>query len=141
MSFDPLARLSVPVLYTGPDGKARFREQAVALSEGSPAARLSSWMQASACRLRRSPVGFASDFHCTEQPQWLFVLQGVMEIGLRDGSARRFGPGMFFYSADTVPSGQHFDPERHGHRSRQLGPDELVTLFVQGPEPGSTAAP
>lgn len=139
MSFEPLSSLNVSVLYTGADGLARFREQSVALSEGSPAARLSAWMQAAACRLRRSPVGFASDFHCTDQPQWLFVLQGVMEIGLRDGSARRFEPGMFFYSADTLPVGERFDPGRHGHCSRQVGPDALVTLFVQGPEPGAAA--
>ena len=82
---------------------------------------------------RASPVGFASDFHCTGQPQWLIVLQGVMEIGLRDGSWRRFGPGQCFYSNDTLPAGQPFDPARHGHRSRQAGPQPLHTLFVRAP--------
>ena len=83
-------------------------------------------------QLRESPVGFRSDFHCTGVPQWLFVLQGQMEIGLQDGSTRVFGPGQHFYSADTLPEGTVFDPALHGHRSRQLGDEPLVTLFVRG---------
>jgi hypothetical protein len=83
-------------------------------------------------QLRYSPVGFRSDFHCTENPQWLFILGGQMEIGLRDGMSRVFGPGEYFYSADTLPAGAAFDPTLHGHWSRQLGPDPLVTLFVRG---------
>lgn len=119
------------VLYTDADGWARFREEAVPLDEGTPAARLSSLMKASALQWRESPVGFASDFHCTGTPQWLVVLKGCMEIGLRDGSFRRFGPGQLFFSADTVPEGQAFDPARHGHRSRQIGDEPLVTMFVR----------
>jgi hypothetical protein len=55
-----------------------------------------------------------------------------MEIGLRDGSSRVFGPGEHFYSADVVPEGEAFDPEVHGHWSRQLGDEPLVTLFIRG---------
>ena len=83
------------------------------------------------CQFRRSPAGFASDFHCTTTPQWLVVLQGRMEIGLQDGSTRVFGPGECFYSNDTLPPGATFDAKLHGHRSRLLGDDALVTLFVR----------
>ena len=83
-------------------------------------------------QLRESPVGFRSEFHCTQHPQWVFVLQGRMEIGLQDGSSRSFGPGEHFYSADVLPDGATFDPAVHGHWSRQVGDDALVTLFVRG---------
>lgn len=119
------------VLYTDADGWARFRDEPIPLDGGTPAARLSALQTASGVQWRQSPVGFASDFHCTGTPQWLVVLQGCMEIGLRDGSYRQFGPGELFYSADTVPEGQDFDPQRHGHRSRQVGDQPLVTLFVR----------
>ena len=82
--------------------------------------------------MRHSPVGFRSQFHCTPVPQWLFVLGGAIEIGLQNGSARVFRPGEHFYSADTLPAGAVFDPKVHGHWSRQLGDDPLVTLFVRG---------
>ena len=126
-----MTTLTLTELYTADDGRARFRDWPVPLSEGAPAARLSSLMASDGCQFRRSPVGFASDFHCTGTPQWLVVLQGRMEIGLRDGTARVFGPGECFYSNDTLPAGARFDPAVHGHRSRLLGDDPLVTLFVR----------
>ena len=120
------------VLFTDTDGRARFREDTVELSEGTPAARLSPLMPSGGFQLRESPVGFRSEFHCTGAPQWLFVLRGRMEIGLQDGSSRSFGPGEHFYSADTLPAGATFDPTLHGHWSRQVGDEPLVTLFVRG---------
>jgi hypothetical protein len=128
--LDPMAFVQV-VLETGHDGRARFREQRIALTEGKPQARLSPLMASGGLQLRCSPVGFRSDFHCTETPQWLFVLAGCMEIGLQDGSTRRFGPGEHFYSADTLPPGATFDATLHGHCSRQVGDEPLVTAFVR----------
>lgn len=123
--------LTLTTLYTDTDGRARFRDEAVPLTEGTPAARLSALMASGGCQFRRSPVGFQSDFHCTTTPQWLVVLHGQMEIGLQDGSTRVFGPGQCFYSNDTLPAGATFDARLHGHRSRQLGDEPLVTLFVR----------
>ncbi len=119
------------VLYTGADGRARFREEPVPLSEGTPQTRLSALLSARGCQLRHSPVGFRSTWHCTTDPQWVVILSGQMEIGLRDGTSRVFGPGEHFYSEDLVPSGAAFDPALHGHWSAQRGPDPLVTLFVK----------
>jgi hypothetical protein len=119
------------VLYTDRDGGAKFREEDVALPEGSPQAMLSPVLPSSGYQLRHSPVGFRSQWHCTPKPQWVFILEGEMEIGLQDGSSRRFGPGEHFYSADTLPEGATFDPKVHGHWSAQRGGSPLVTLFVK----------
>jgi hypothetical protein len=119
-------------LFTDTDGRARFREAPIALTEGKPAARLSPVMPSAGYQLRHSPVGFRSEFHCTGDAQWVFILGGQMEIGLQDGTSRVFDPGQHFYSADTLPAGATFDPAVHGHWSRQVGPDPLVTLFVRG---------
>lgn len=125
-------QFSKVVLYTAEDGRARFREEAVPLTEGKPMARLSALMPSGGLQLRMSPVGFRSEFHCTESPQWLFVLGGAMEVGLQDGSSRVFLPGDHFYSADTLPAGAAFDSKLHGHWSRQVGSEPLVTAFVRG---------
>lgn len=119
------------ILHTGADGRAAWREERIELDQGKPQARLSPLVPSGGYQLRESPVGFASEFHCTEHPQWVFILQGVMEIGLQDGSWRRFGPGSHFHSADLLPAGAQFDPSLHGHRSRQAGNEPLVTLFVR----------
>jgi hypothetical protein len=120
------------VLFTDSEGRARFREEAIPLEEGTSQARLSALFASGGYQLRRSPVGFRSQFHCTPVPQWVFILAGQMEIGLQDGSSRVFGPGQHFYSADTLPAGASFDAGLHGHWSRQAGEEPLVTLFVRG---------
>lgn len=120
------------VLFTDTDGRARFRDEPVALDQGKPESALSALMPSGGYQLRQSPVGFRSSFHCTTDPQWVFILSGQMEILLQDGSSRVFKPGEHFYSADVLPVGQTFDATVHGHWSRQVGPDELVTLFVRG---------
>jgi len=120
------------VLFTDTDGRARFREETLALTEGTPSSQLSPLMASGGFQLRESPVGFRSTFHCTGKPQWVFILGGQMEISLQDGSSRVFTAGQHFYSADTLPEGATFDPAMHGHWSRQLGQEPLQTLFVQG---------
>ncbi len=119
------------ILFTDQDGRARFREESIALHEGTPQAMLSALMPSGGLQLRHSPVGFRSQFHCTGTPQWVFILQGAMEIGLQDGSSRVFLPGEHFYSADTLPAGASFDATVHGHWSRQVGGAPLVTLFAR----------
>jgi hypothetical protein len=119
------------ILLTDSDGRARFREEALALGEGTPQSMLSALCASGGYQLRHSPVGFRSQFHCTGTPQWVFILSGAMEIGLQDGSSRVFLPGQHFYSADTVPEGAVFDPAVHGHWSRQVGDMPLQTLFVR----------
>lgn len=119
------------VLFTDVDGRARFREDRIALEQGTPQARLSEVFASGGYQLRQSPIGFRSNFHCTGAPQWCFILKGRMEIGLQDGSSRVFGPGEHFLSADLLPAGAEFDPAVHGHWSRQVGEEALVTLFVR----------
>ena len=120
------------VLFTDTDGRARFREEEISLDQGSPQSRLSTVLPAMGLQLRKSPVGFRSQFHVSTQAQWVFILQGVMEIGLQDGSSKVFNAGEHFYSADLLPPGAVFDSQVHGHWSRQGGDEELVTVFVQG---------
>ena len=119
------------ILFTDSDGRARFREDRIALDQGKPAARLSATLPARELQLRQSPPGFRSEFHCTGEPQWVFILSGRMEIGLQDGSSRIFSAGEHFYSADVLPEGATFDPAVHGHWSRQVGDEPLRTLFVR----------
>lgn len=126
-----MATFTKVVLYTDRVGRAKFREEALPLEHGSPQAMLSAIFPSSGYQLRHSPVGFRSQWHCTPLPQWVFILAGEMEIGLRDGSSRTFRPGEHFYSADVLPDGAAFDANLHGHRSAQRGASPLVTLFLK----------
>jgi oxalate decarboxylase/phosphoglucose isomerase-like protein (cupin superfamily) len=119
------------VLFTDTDGKAKFKEETIAMAEGNPQSQLTEIFSAEGYQLRYSPVGFRSQFHVTGKPQWVFILSGKMEIGLQDGSSRVFSAGEHFYSADTLPEGATFDPKVHGHWSRQVGDEPLRTLFLK----------
>lgn len=119
------------ILHTDRDGRAKFREEQVALTEGTPQSALSAVYPSAGYQLRRSPVGFRSQWHCTPKPQWVFILDGEMEIGLQDSTSRTFKAGEHFYSADTLPDGATFDAKLHGHWSAQRGDRPLVTLFVK----------
>jgi hypothetical protein len=119
------------ILFTDTDGRAKFREETVALDQGNPQSMLSEVFASGGYQLRTSPVGFRSQFHCSGHTQWCFILQGQMEIGVHGGVSRIFKPGEHFYSADLLPQGAAFDDTVHGHWSRQVGADPLVTLFVR----------
>ncbi|HYL89556.1 MAG TPA: hypothetical protein VEU32_12435 [Burkholderiales bacterium] len=118
------------VLFTDRDGRARFREEEIPLTEGNPQSMLSRVLASSGYQLRYSPAGFRSQWHCTPAPQWVFILKGEMEIGVRDG-ARVFKPGEHFYASDLLPQGASFNADLHGHWSAQRGKDPLVTLFLK----------
>ena len=116
------------VLFTDTDGKAKFKEETIAMAEGNPQSQLTEIFSAEGYQLRYSPVGFRSQFHVTGKPQWVFILSGQMEIGLQDGTSRVFSAGEHFYSADTLPEGATFDAAVHGHWSRQVGDEPSVNL-------------
>ena len=118
------------VLFTDRDGRAKFRDEEIPLTEGNPQSMLSKILPSSGYQLRYSPVGFRSQWHCTPNPQWVFILRGEMEIGVRDAN-RVFKPGEHFYAADLLPAGATFDAALHGHWSAQRGKDPLVTLFLK----------
>ena len=126
-----MTTFTLTVLFTDTDGRAKFRDEALALDQGTPQARLSELLPTQGLQLRESPVGFRSEFHVSSHPQWVFILQGQMEIGLQDGSSKVFGPGQHFFSADVLPAGAVFDPKLHGHWSRQVGDLPLITVFVR----------
>ena len=127
-----MATFTKIVLFTDTDGRAQFREESVPLEQGSPQSMLSELFASGGYQLRTSPVGFRSQFHRSGYTQWCFILGGQMEIGIQGGVSRVFQPGEHFYSADLLPEGAPLDPPAHGHWSRQVGPDPLITLFVRG---------
>ncbi|MER8614774.1 hypothetical protein [Mesorhizobium sp. M1216] len=122
--------LTKTVLYTDESGRSRFRDETMDFSVGTPQIQKTPAAPCKAWQFRYSPVGFSFDFHCSDRPLWVVILQGQMEIALQDGSARLFHVGDFFFAANLLPDGAKFDPNVHGHRSRQVGPEALVTMFV-----------
>ena len=124
-------KLTYTILETRAEGRSHFREESLELTERKPLLFLSEPLRGGRVQLRHSPVGYSMDFHCSAGPQWTFVLAGALEIGLPDGTCRVFRHGDWFLATDQLPEGATFDPNIHGHSSRNAGDVTLVTALVR----------
>jgi len=105
-------------LYTGNDGQTHFEDRPLPAEEIHNVA-----IQAGADLVfRRFPADYFSDWHTAPRRQYIFILAGQMEIGIGDGTTRRFGPGDVVLADDRT--GQ-------GHTTRSLGvPRVSATVAV-----------
>ena len=105
-------------LYTGNDGQSHFEDLTIPLEDVQNIA-----IQAGAnIVFRRFPADYYSDWHTAPRRQYIFVLSGAMEIGIGDGTTRRFGPGDVVLADDL--SGR-------GHTTRSVGvPRVSATVAV-----------
>src|SRR5262249_53487974 len=105
-------------LYTGHDGQTHFEDLTIPLEDVQSVA-----IQAGTnIVFRRFPADYFSDWHTAPRRQYIFVLSGSMEIGIGDGTTRRFGPGDVVCADDL--SGQ-------GHTTRSVGvPRVSATVAV-----------
>jgi hypothetical protein len=95
-------------IYTGHDGQTHFEDLPLPAEESHNVA-----LQAGADLVfRYFPADYWSDWHTAPRRQYIFILAGQMEIGIGDGTARRFGPGDVVLADDLT--GQ-------GHTTRSLG--------------------
>jgi hypothetical protein len=101
-------------LYTGSDGESHIEE--LRLGEG-----LASLTPTAGIQFRESPAGNFLDWHPAPRRQWVIILSGELEIGLGDGSLRRFGPGDARLGEDTTG---------HGHTTRVVGSEPCVMAYV-----------
>ena len=95
-------------IYTGHDGQTHFEDLPLPAGQSDNVALL-----AGANLVFRSfPADYFSNWHTAPRRQYIFILEGQMEIGIGDGTTRRFGPGDVVLADDLT--GQ-------GHTTRSLG--------------------
>ena len=112
--------MAIVRLYTGDDGQAHFEDlnipagavETVALKAGAD------------MTFRRAPDGQFIDWHNAPRLQYVIIHSGQLEIGIGDGTVRRFGPGDILQVEDLT--GQ-------GHTSRAVG-GPRVTFTVPLPD-------
>ncbi len=110
-------------LYTDNDGQSHIEEQAVV---SHPA--LTSPRATVDISFRELAVGTFMDWHNAPRRQYVIVLSGQIEVGLGDGTVRRFGPGDANLAEDIT--GQ-------GHTTRVVGNEPVIAAIVPLAEAGS----
>jgi quercetin dioxygenase-like cupin family protein len=103
-------------LYTGSDGRSH-------LEDVDPAAhpKLTTLHAAKGVVFRATEPGHFHDWHNAPRRQYVITLEGEVEIGLGDGTVRRFGPGHVTLAEDLT--GQ-------GHTTRVVGNTRRLTATI-----------
>jgi quercetin dioxygenase-like cupin family protein len=106
-------------IYTGDDGQTHFEDLSLPAEESHNVA-----LQAGANLVfRRFPADHWSDWHTAPRRQYIFILAGQMEIGIGDGTTRRFGPGDVVLADDLTG---------RGHTTRSLGVPRISATVPVG---------
>ena len=103
-------------LYTGDDGQSHIDDLDLTTN-----AELMSPLATKSIVFSTWPAGHFIDWHPAPRRQYVILLSGQLEIGLGDGTARRFGPGDARLVEDTT--GQ-------GHTTRVVSDEPTVTAVV-----------
>jgi quercetin dioxygenase-like cupin family protein len=103
-------------MYTGSDGESHFEELDLASHS-----ELTSLQPAQGVSFRRMEPGYFSDWHHAPRRQYVITLSGEMEIGLGDGTLRRFGAGDVLLAEDLTGK---------GHTTRVVGSQPRMTATI-----------
>ena len=104
-------------LYTGDDGQSCFEDikpEMVSMGDSSAT-------PATGISFRNSLPGEFLDWHPAPRRQYIINLEGEVEIGVGDGTIRRFGPGDVMLAEDLT--GQ-------GHTTRCVGDVPRISAAI-----------
>ena len=104
-------------IYTGQDGQTHFEDLPLTADESQNVA----LPAGASLTFRRFPADYFSDWHTAPRRQYIFILAGQMEIGIGDGTTRRFGPGDVVLADDLTG---------RGHTTRTVGGIPRVSATV-----------
>ena len=107
--------MAIVRMYTGDDGESHFED----LDQAAPD--LTAVHAAKGVQFRTFQPGYFSDWHNAPRRQYVITLSGQMEIGLGDGTVRRFGPGDTLLAEDLTG---------RGHTTRVTGDQPRLTVAV-----------
>ena len=107
-------------MYSGSDGESHFEEvtPGFAPADGQDRTQLEG---AEGVSFGRAQPGYFLDWHNAPRRQYVVTLAGEVEIGLGDGTVRRFGPGDVLLAEDLTG---------RGHTTRVVSTEPRLTLTV-----------
>ena len=109
-------------IYTGDDDESHFEDIDVELIDAGEIGSLSKAIPVSNLIFRENYPGYDYDWHNAPSRQFVFILDGEIEIETGNGEKRRFKGGDILLAEDLTG---------RGHRSRQLSSQTRKSIFVQ----------
>ena len=82
-------------------------------------------------RLRKSDVGYKTDFHLAGDATLIIVLKGSLKIELQNGDSRIFTSGQSFIAQDNLKENTFFNEKIHGHKAHVVGEVSLEAIHIK----------
>lgn len=82
-------------------------------------------------RIRRSDVGYSTDFHLSGDATFITILKGSLKIELQNGNYKIFQSGESFIAEDNLSDDLVFDNTIHGHKASVTGDEILEAIHIK----------
>jgi hypothetical protein len=82
-------------------------------------------------RLRKSDVGYTTDFHLAGDATFISIQKGSLKIELQNGDFKVFATGDCFIAKDNLPENIEFDSQIHGHKASVVGNKSLQAIHIK----------
>lgn len=82
-------------------------------------------------RIRKSDVGYATDFHLAGDATFIIVQKGSLKIELQNGDFKIFQPGDCFIAQDNLPEDIVFNNQIHGHKASVIGNEPIQAIHIK----------
>lgn len=82
-------------------------------------------------RIRKSNLGYETDFHLSGDATFIVILKGTLKIELQNGDYKLFSAGDYFIAKDNLPDNILFDSNIHGHKASVIGDESLEAIHIK----------
>lgn len=82
-------------------------------------------------RIRKSNVGYETDFHLAGDATFIVILKGSLKVELQNGDYKVFSSGNYFIAKDNLPENTIFDNKIHGHKASVIGNESLEAIHIK----------
>lgn len=82
-------------------------------------------------RIRKSNLGYETDFHLSGDATFIVILKGILKIELQNGDYKLFSAGDYFIAKDNLPENLIFDSKIHGHKASVIGDESLEAIHIK----------
>ena len=82
-------------------------------------------------RIRKSNLGYETDFHLSGDATFIVILKGTLKIELQNGDYKLFSTGEYFIAKDNLPENILFESKIHGHKASVIGDESLEAIHIK----------
>ena len=120
----------IPIITTNDNGISIFDEVDFSVQQRGGLL-LTNQIAAQNFRIRKSDVGYETDFHISGDATFIIIQKGSLKIELQNGIFKIFNPGDCFIAQDNLPENIEFDSKIHGHKASVVGNEALQALHIK----------